>query len=341
MFEQTKSVLEEAKDGLAATASNVKRVKEARDFLTDKALPNAKAKLKRKQQSYYPNKLSTKLLKELKENAKTILMKEIDDAIPASGDEFLTNASFYKKYLFEVANKQDIYTFIVSGTGWETRVTPRIDFDTVAGTLNDYARGIIAVRNKKDVRTGEKDSGRGLLATNWWFSNVYGTTRYTSTVQRRISASSKTAPFWSLINHGSVGMASDRGDGSFNPLPTKGANFIEPAQDKLRKSFNNVFNSEKEKWISEAKLLAKEIKETESVRDELSNYARNLSTDFRKNKQLFDSLSPKIRKYVDKNRLAEAERLYRAGEEFERIIISRSDAGRRVYLTARQAEGFL
>jgi hypothetical protein len=342
MTEQSKALIQETEEGLAATKKNIIRVQEARDFLTNKELPNARARLKRKKTSeVYPNKVSKKLIEGLKEASKVILMKEIDDALPVSGTEFQENEALYKLYLYLVAKDSDIYKLFLSGSGWSAKISPSIEFASVAGTLDDYARGIQVVRESHDVKVGKEGSGRGLHATNWWLKNVYGTSRYAATVEDRIESTHGLAPFWSLINHGSVGMASDRGDGSFNPFPSKGANFIEPAESKIKKEFETAFNLEKVAWEEEVTGMSLFVEEIEKDRDLLSSVARQVATDIRKNQQLFSSLDPKIKKMVDKNRLAEAARRFRAGEEYERVLISKATSGKKIYLTARQVEGFL
>lgn len=304
----------------------------------NRQLSNARRRLDTKLNSqFYPNKLAKEALNIVKQEASSILMQQIDTATEGSV-EF--SNPIYKTMLYKVAADNSIYKMITSGSGWETKLSPQIVFEEEAGDIADYSRGITIYRTVLRTLVGKQGTDRGLKATNWWFSKIYGTTRYDKTVEERVRLSSREAPFWRLLDAGSVGLPSDRPDGSFNPIITQPTGFIDKAERAIKSRFTEIMLPETIKWAEEAKGLRQFIDDTVEERDRVSDEIRNLRFDVRENQRIFESFG-KLKEFVDKDKLAEAVRKFRADPESERRISVSTKGSRRVFLTARRLEGFI
>lgn len=342
MFNDTTKLIEATRQNLIATERGVREAKETRDELT-RQLNNARRRLERKRTSEsYPNKLVQQILKDLKtgNELKITLIQAIDQAIVESGSVEWGH-DVYKSALYRVADEVDIYKLITVGSGWTTRLAPKIDFAQKAGTLADYGRGITAYRQTVlKTKTGGDGSNRGLKATNWWSTRVFGTSLMTKTLQGRLELSGREAPFWQLLNSGSVGMVSDRPDGSFNPFPSAPTDFIGDAERSIQRLFNVRFLPEMAAWADETIKFGEEVQQLKVYRDEFSSEVEQLKVDARQNQRIMASFGKK-KVYADENKIALAAKKYRAGEEFERVLVSKVGAKSRVYLTSKIMEGLM
>jgi hypothetical protein len=135
-------------------------------------------------------------------------------------------------------------------------------------------------------------------------------------------------------------LASDRPDGSYNPIPQSPRPFINNAEDSIRVDFVAKILPEKIKWLEEAENLKQFIDDTEETRNNVSNEISRLRTDSKLNERIYQDFG-ELKEFVSRNKVTEALRRYRAGEEFERVLVSGPSAERRVYLSARNLEGYL
>lgn len=303
----------------------------------NRQLTNARRRLNTKRTSTaYPISLAQSIIKDLKQDAIEELTSRIDTAVNET--EF-SNPS-YKYYLYLVAKEPTIYKFITSGSGWDIRLSLQIVFEEEAGDIADYARGIKQVRRLLGTKEGKEGSNRGFKATNWWYKNVYGTDRHDDTIDKRVANSGRTAPFWRLLNNGSMSMPSDRTDGSFNPLVTEPKLFVEKAERSINILFMSRFSVEKVEWLREVQDLGQFIEGVQAQRDKVSNEIRNLRFGVQENQRIFDRFG-ELKEFVDKDKLAEAVKRFRADPASEkRISVSAKGSKRRVFLTARRLEGF-
>lgn len=301
---------------MAATSSGVRQAKEAHEQLSED-IRLAKGRLNYKKSTRHAEVHLKNAIKALKAGniLRDILMSEIGDALLRAGKEFEENKELYQVMLSEVANDPGIYLLVPVGAGWGATISPQIIFEH-AGTLNDYARGINLYRNQLKTRVGGEDSGRGAKATAWWYRNVYGDPKYENTIKQRVSLSGRPAPFWSLIAHGSVSMPSDREDGSYNPLPSRGVDFIEHTQNAIKTAFNGLMSEERIVWEQETREFEKEIKQAETVLGRFESGLEDLTTEFEKNQITLRRFGQDAQ-YVSEERLAAAAKRLRAGEEFE------------------------
>ena len=341
MFNDTLKLVEETRNSLSISEQWALEARRIRTLLNNE-LGNARERLKRKKESPYPNTLAKQIITEWKKDINAIsgfLIEAIDKA--AIGTEF-EEPDTYKKHMYAAAKKVDIYNLRITGTGWDTTISPDIGFEEEAGNLADYARGIIAFRKEIHTKIEDEGSDRGEKATDWWYANVFGTSTQSRTLEHRRIASGKTAPWWQLLNSGSVGMASDRPDGSYNPIPQGPTDFIGEAERGMKAEFDTVFGIQKEQWLSEAALLEKEINYATEIRNGLTEDIKSVSLNPATMERLLQKLGPKA-EYVDKAKLAAAYRKYRAGAEFETktINLAKSGTGKRVRLTINQVEGLM
>lgn len=278
------------------------------------------------------------IINNIKKQAPLVLIKHVDKATQ-------TNIEFsnpvYRNLIYTAAQDESMFKFIPSGDGWGTVVKTQIVMEQ-AGTTDDYARGISLYREKLKVKIGKKeDSGR--KATEYWLEKIYGASlKQANTVLRRVQLSGRKAPFWQLINSGSVSMPSDRGDGSYNPFPSEPTGFIDDTERELNFELSTQIQEQAMLVADELLGLKSEIETASRYSNAITEAVRNITTDFVKARQIINSLG-KAKKYADENKLADAIRRFRAGEEFDRatIELTKRGSGGRARITARRLEGLL
>lgn len=325
MAKQIKELVSTTAKDLLEIEKQLLSAKETRDEL-NRQLKNARRRLDTKYNGTgYPNRLVDKIIKDLKSGNELVfqVVRHIDNA--AEGGEF--DKPVYKSALYSVAQDKDIYNFIRSGAGWGIKIRVLISFEESAGRLVDWAKGIKDYREKVlKSKVEDEGSDRGLKATNWWLSHVYGSSLETKTVLGRLGYSGRPAPFWQILDAGSVSLPSDRPDGSYNPVPQGPTGFIEKAEHSCETLFLAEFLPEEQKWFEEAKLFSEEVKELQNMRDSYSKEVKELKVESKLNRMVYDSFGKKKR-YVDDKKLEIAIKKYRAGEEFEKGTIELTKAG--------------
>lgn len=344
MLEETVRFVKDTIKDLDATKSGVSTAQKAYDSLQDD-IRRAKGRLSYKKSTRHAEVYARNIIKAFKnENyTRAVLLKEIDDAVIRAGREFQQNENLYKFYLYQAAEDSSIYKLIPIGAGWGVRLSPQIVFEETAGNLDDYARGIEAYRASLGTKVDESgETDRGLRATRWWREHVYTTDKYESTIEGRIGITGRVAPFWQLIAKGSTTLASDRPDSSYNPFPSQGIDFVTNAEDIIRREFISRFSEERKIWQEETQAFEREIKSAERLLTSLEEDLDNLTTDFAKNRATLKKFGEKA-KFISEERLAEAARRLRAGEEFEtdRIELTAPGSPFRVRPSVRRLEGLL
>lgn len=341
MAKQTKQLIQDTEKDLLEIERQLESAKKDRDKLT-KQISSAKLRLtKKRSDTKNPEKIINSIIREFKQYKllSSIVIKEIDTATE-------TNLEFshpaYLKPLYRVANNNDLYKFIRTGAGWDTRMRIQIVFEEIAGTIDDWAEGILSYREALGVEEGGEESDRGQRATFYWLSNVYGTGKEAQTIRGRLQGSAAIAPFWHILNEGSQPMASDRGDGSFNPIPASPTGFVEESERRSSNLFKVYFDEEKQRWFAEIQELEKEIDKAELLRDGYNQDISQLRPEAQANRRVYDSFGDK-KIYVDENRLADAVRRFRADESFDKSTIELTKKGSpyRVRPTIRRLEGLI
>ena len=166
-----------------------------------------------------------------------------------------TNTEFGNRMLFfpllSAARSSRNFTTIVNGTGWGSAINVIINMDSTAGTLDEYASGVKAVR---EALQAEADMAKAMRPKHWkkskpkardpiaasryWKKHVYQNPNqmfYNTTMEERIRLSGSPAPYWKLLDKGSISMQSDWGG---IPYPQGTAtNFIDNAATEIRREF--------------------------------------------------------------------------------------------------------
>ena len=160
------------------------------------------------------------------EKATAILYRNIEAAAKINTEY---NHPFFLKRLRIVADNPDLIH--ITKTPYTSYPVVKIRMNEVAGSLEDYANGVKKARERFGVR---EFHGK----TNWfWEEKYYGQARearalpqirekpsknlqdkrqelinkYWETLQFRMDSVGKIAPFWELLDQGSMPMSSDRG----------------------------------------------------------------------------------------------------------------------------------
>ena len=155
-------------------------------------------------------------------------------------------------------------------------ISVEIDLNKTAGSIENYAQAIRAVRNLMtgDERGWREDKGR---ASWFWKNFIYrqareglkikkgklkgqrrraslsqreGTQMYKETISNRLAAMGTLAPFWELIDKGNINNAAlDEGG---TPYPSNSAtNFVSRAQIEIRSSFEGSYRQKVTELVSQ------------------------------------------------------------------------------------------
>lgn len=310
-----------------------------------KQLSTMKGRITKKKSNKYPDQLFTSIITNLKEGdlMPSILRSEIDKATEVN-TEF--ERSLYKASLYAAAGDKDIYKLIKTGEGWSSNLTVQIVMEEGAGDIQDWSKGILMFRADLKTKIKKGNSKAGQRATYWWLNNVWGSGLEVKTIAKRLEYSNRVAPFWRLLNSGSVPMLSDRPDGSFNPIPARPTNFIGEAEYRIRLYFTALFYPEKAQWMQEISALQEEQRYIENAIESYERDLARLSTELSENKEVLRRFKDK-QQYVDEDRLTIALRRLRAGEDFDSkyIELTKSGSGGRARVSitnlARKAEGII
>lgn len=341
MAKQTKQLIQDTGKDLLEIERQLESAKKDRDKLT-KQISSAKSRLtKKRNDTKNPEKVINAIIREFK-NLKllsSIVIKEIDTATEIN-TEFSHPA--YLRPLYRVANNNDLYKFIRTGSGWDTRMKIQIVFEEMAGTIDDWAEGILSYREALGVDEGDEEQNRGKKATFYWLNNVFGTSKEAQTIRGRLQGSAAIAPFWNILDQGSQPMASDRSDGSFNPIIASPTGFVEESERRATNLFKVYFDDEKRIWFAEIQELEKEIDRAEQLRQDYNYDISQLRPEAEANRRIYDSFGDK-KVYIDENKLADAVRRLRADEGFDRSTVELTKRGSpyRVRPTVRRLEGLI
>jgi len=182
----------------------------------------------------------------------TVLVDNIYRAVQIN-TEF--NHPIFLERLLEVASTPGIIIMTQSGR----RLNVRINFGRVAGNLDKWARAVDTVRREKGISIysiSNVDNPDPQLLSHFWAEKYYKPARegktfiwghrnsaelyaekYWDTMFRRLTVSGELAPFWELLDKGSVAMSSDIGG---NPYPVNTpTNFISRTIQTLQEFYNS------------------------------------------------------------------------------------------------------
>jgi hypothetical protein len=213
-----------------------------------------------------------------------IMLAEADDILKES-IQIATSESEYSHPAFRTAlmsisdDIADAIEIIYNGVGWSSNISVKIDMDSIAGNINDYAEAVEAAREALKV----KDTRDPAAASKYWKTKVYGTELYSKTINLRVKNMDTAAPFWSLLNYGTArtSMSSDIGG---TPFPrTRGTKFVEKAERALYQRFRSEFLEKRTRnknlrdtLLNRTRDLTQKIKDAESIVDSLNREYGNI-----------------------------------------------------------------
>jgi hypothetical protein len=338
MAKQAKELILETKNDFARLQEELESAKKTRDEY-NRLLTNARRRLERRENDDYPTKIALGYIEALKAGniPETTLIKEIDTATE-------TNKEFddrtYKLYLYKVANTKDIYKFITNGSGWGTRFDVQIIFEAEAGDINDWAEGVDSYRTVVLKSKGLNNEKAGEKASEWWYDNVYGSELNTKTITGRLALVTKgVAPFWRILNSGTVPMGSDR-EGGYTLVSNSPTDFVGKAERILEQEFLTFMRDAQEKRFQESKEIREIVEAHEAKRDQYSDEVSRLKTEMKLNEQIIKSFKDKA-EYIDKDILAKAISLMDSDERIKtrQVNIAKAGSGQKLFITIKKLEG--
>jgi hypothetical protein len=189
---------------------------------------------------------------EINNNAKKIAKDTLFNAALVA---LRTNKEFddplYRVPLFESIESDDTYLVRITGAGFNSKVSVDINLDKSAGRLNMWADAIKSVRKSLGIKIPRKDSKNyyksAKSASHAWARHYTNKDDiYTSTIESRLEISAKPAPFWSILNFGTVALASDRG--GFPTPKNKATNFVDKAEKDVALAIRGLFDTARENF---------------------------------------------------------------------------------------------
>lgn len=337
MAKTVEQLLGETRRDFERLSSELEKAKETRDEY-NRELRNARARLKRREESKYPDTLAEKFISNMKKSniPEATLIKWIDSAIETN-IEFSADA--YKKALYEVANDKTIYKFFKVGSGWATLIDFQIIFESVGGTIADWGSAVTKYREQVLHSKGLDSEKAGKKATEFWYDTVYGTSLENKTILGRLELAGTKAPFWQILNHGSQPLSSDR-PGGYNPVSSSPTDFIGDAEFEIEDQFRTLLNKEYDIWFEEEKKLRDVIAEYEEKRDEYSAEVKSLKIDANLNAQILTSFEGK-EKFLSQRKLAKLLKETKAGNEVINFDVALKSSKNQILITIRSVEGYI
>lgn len=191
------------------------------------------------------------------QEAQKILITSIETAI-LNSPEF--NHPFFLSKMIQAAKDVRMIEVIPLGTN---NAEVRLNWDAVAGTIEDYAMGILAARNAIKAGSPRSMRGDGARRSSFWAEKYYGSARegkshtrkhykggkvvsevdmtakftaaYWETMQMRVEESGRLAPFWEIIDKGTAQMAGKESDAGGVPYPINPPTyFVESASRSIK-----------------------------------------------------------------------------------------------------------
>jgi len=270
--------------------------------------------------------------------ASDILMKSIEAAVQVN-EEY--NHPFFLSRLKQVVYNPDTIRITKAEYG---RITVEIRMNEVAGSLEDYAQGVKKAREHFGVREPHSK-------TSWfWEEKYYGQARearplpqirnkprksledkrealinkYWETMQFRMDSVGKIAPFWELLDQGSIPMSSDRG-GTPYPQGVR-TGFIQTAIWKIKDWIfgrkERMVEYKYDENVPEREIIQEniinteyELKRYENEQEKLSKLLEDIQL-VEIDTEIYDDISKRIDNNidrVDKNKLNSLEIALRTG----------------------------
>ena len=311
-------------------AGDVEKVRKAADKLSElskyvfdkiKEIKRELEKLKRKYEKVAGEKVEVapkdKNYGDIYLEASSILWGEILIAVKTN-EEY--DHKFFLDRLKIVVQNEDLIKIVMIND----YPTVEIRMNEIAGSLEDYARGVKKAREEFGVKARH-------AKTDWfWEEKYYGQAReakplpetrdthkksledrrtrlinrYWETMTFRMDSMGKLAPFWELLDQGSIPMSSDRGG---QPYP-KGerTNFVDNARKKIQKLVKGKGGLKEEEEVPDSAKLQENILNTENMLKDYEEQLRKISdildeaTEVEIDTEVYEEVSSRVYKNIDR-----------------------------------------
>jgi hypothetical protein len=341
MFDNLRRYIDEVESTAESTREFINKLNGAIRRQTN-AIEKAEAQIKlMRDERKYVAGIKPQIQKDALKLSKDILFNNVLKAL-RTNKEF--DEEVYRLRLFEAVEDNDTYIVRITGTGFESRVAVDVLLDKSAGRLNMWAAAIKAVRSELGVVIPRKDAKRyrkaAIRASLAW-RRLYESGAYISTVQKRLAAAAKTAPFWSILNFGTppVGaMSSDRG--GFSTPKNRPTNFVDSAEREISSAVAGLFDTARENYYTLFEQYNSFLEEALISQQRL----RDLAEEIRLDRGVVRQLERKYNIEVDRqnrNSLEKAVDLVRKGIKTQGKISILTTSGKRRVLSAGVIKEFL
>lgn len=211
--------------------------------------------------------------------------------------------------LLSIGDDEDLYSITKTGAGWASSISVNLNMDSVAGDIDDYARGVDAMRDILGIKEGRDPDKASMI----WRTKIYGKGPYYKTVKGRIAESGAKAPFWSLLNDGTknVNMSSDTG-GSAYPS-NRGTRFVHKAEEEIKSYFLVNFQLAKIRYDRGVEYIEDAIAEATGTLNSLQSEIDRMARD----SEILNQIAREIGVTVDElsaSKIIQAARKIRNGE---------------------------
>ena len=241
-----------------------------------------------KNETNYAAKVKQQISKDSIKLSKQILFDATVNALKKS-QEF--DIPIYRRPLFEAIENNDTYFIRSRGTGFNSILSLDINLNKTAGRLDMWGTAIKTVRKQLGVKIPSKFSRKAtreksaIQASRAWAGiyskrGVGANSKYMTTIKSRLAVAAKIAPFWELLDKGSIPFSSDRGG---YPTPKgKSLNFVYKTEKQVGEQLNLILAQEKEKYKSLMFSYQIALNNANSALDQIAALVGEISIDSRK-----------------------------------------------------------
>lgn len=190
----------------------------------------------------------------IRNNKNSIFIENIAHALLFSS-EF--NHSVFANNLIEAASQEESLYIYLNYAGLSSTITVDNNLDGVAGSLEDWGRAVLEVREA----TGGSKTSPERASQSWavMFRNRQSSSPWIGIEQRRIQFAGKIAPYWEILDkgHANIHLVSDRGG---YPTPSEApARFVDKTSDELQDLFKKQISNIKRSITRTKNKLIKQV----------------------------------------------------------------------------------
>lgn len=312
MFRDLNKYLDKIEDAAEATGSFLRKLNGAR-VRQRNAINKSEEQIKlMKNESKYVQSIKPSIIDDTRKISKDILYNNLVDAL-AINEEF--DDAVYRGNLLEVVENNDTYMVRITGSGFNSKISVDINLDKTAGRLELWERAVKAARKELKIkvpRRGSKNFDSAARAASRAWAGIYSRkdAKYYNTIKKRLSFAVKPAPFWSIVNFGTIPFKSDRGG---YPTPrNRNTGFVNKAEIEIQSATAGFFDTARGEFEELFEEYNKYLVEARERMTRLDNLAEEIRFDREVARKLERTLNLD-RQEVDRDALSKAVEQVRKG----------------------------